>query len=87
MAREVDYPIAGAIGVGDPLFLRNGMGTAETTRDGRSTQFHSFAEKVIRFLPAGCRKNSNRGKVSFRSASFYPRRWKSSTGSIEARSD
>lgn len=37
----VDYPIASAIGVGDQLFLRNGMGTAETTRDGRKNSDHT----------------------------------------------
>lgn len=36
VAREVDYPIAGATGVGDPLFLPNDMGTADTTRDGKA---------------------------------------------------
>ena len=36
VAREVDSPIAGATGVGDPIFLRNGMGTADTNRDGKA---------------------------------------------------
>lgn len=48
MARELYYLIAGVTGVGDPLFLRDGMWTADTPRErgGRPTS-PRFAGKVI----------------------------------------